>query len=137
MRTRPKRTGTEVLGLQELADQLKEWRRTRIRGQRIPQEFWKAATALARVHGLNPTAAALKLNYYDLQGRFLGQGERRKRPGTRAPFVELAPPLAPSAAEPGTLEFIEASGARLTLRLPKASPKALLPLVRLFLRPRL
>jgi hypothetical protein len=34
-----------------------------VRGQRLPAELWQAAIAVARVHGINPTVAALKLNY--------------------------------------------------------------------------
>jgi len=39
------------------------WRASRVRGQRLPAELWQAAIAVARVHGINPTVAALKLNY--------------------------------------------------------------------------
>ncbi len=33
-----------------------------MRGQHIPAELWQAAIAVARIHGINPTVAALKLN---------------------------------------------------------------------------
>ena len=117
--------------LQPLAQRLKAWRSARSPGQRIPEELWKAAADLARVHGLSRTSAALKLSYYDLQRRLLAG---RMPP---APFVELAPSAPPpSLGERGTLELVQASGARLTLRLPKASARDLLPLVHLFLRHR-
>jgi hypothetical protein len=120
-----------------LAQRLKAWRSTRIRGQRIPEELWKAAVDLARVHGLHPTAAALKLNYYGLQRRLLGDHVPRKRRVIPAPFVELVPPAMPCGLdERGTVEMVQASGARLTLRLPHASAKDLLALVHLFLRHR-
>ncbi len=64
--------------LNELAERLRAWRATRRRGQRIPEELWKAATDLGHVHGLGPTASALKLNFYDLQSRLQavrGQGK--------------------------------------------------------------
>jgi len=44
--------------------------------------------------------------------------------------------LAPGLGERGTVELVQASGARLTLRLPNASARDLLPLVHLFLRRR-
>jgi hypothetical protein len=89
------------------------------------------------MRGLHPTAAALKLNYYGLQRRLMGGRVQRKGRDTPAPFVELAPPVMPCGLdERGTVEMIQASGARLTLRLPNASPKDLLPLVHLFLRHR-
>jgi len=120
--------------LRSLADRLKAWRATRIGRQRIPEKFWAAAAELAGVHGLNRTAAALKLNYYGLRRRLPGNPAQRKR-GVRHPaFVELAPPvLASSLDQQGTIELIQASGTRLTLRLPNASPQDLLPVVEVFL----
>jgi hypothetical protein len=44
--------------------------------------------------------------------------------------------LTPGHGERGTLELVEASGARLTLRFPDAGPGDFLPLVQLFLRRR-
>jgi hypothetical protein len=130
--------------LQSLADRLAAWRSIRIRGERIPQHLWDAATELARVHGLSATAVALKLSYYDLQRRLSARREQRKpraQPSTSA-FIELAPPVVLTAApatddgERGTLEWVQPSGARLTLRLPKASAQDLLPVVQLFLQHR-
>ena len=137
MATTSKIPRTDFPQLQRLAQRLQVWRRTRTRGQRIPKVLWEAAVALARVHGINTTAATLKLNYYGLQRRLEGGREPRKRRLTPAPFLEVAAPALPSGVgEPGTLELVQASGARLTLRLPNASPKDLLPVVHLFLRHR-
>ena len=120
-----------------LAERLKAWRATRTHGQRIPEDLWKAAANLAGVHGLNPTAAALKLNYYGLERRLSGGRGPRKRPLLPTPFVELSSStLTPDLGQRGTLELVRASGARLTLRLPNASPKDLLPVVQMFLRHR-
>lgn len=128
---------SDLRQLQPLARRLKAWRAARTRGQRIPEEFWNTAAELARVHGLSRTSAALKLSYYDLKRRLLAG---RIRPGGRvtpAPFVEVAPPaVPPGLGEGGTLELVQASGARLILRLSDASPKDLAPLVQLFLRHR-
>lgn len=52
--------------LQALAQRLKAWRARRTPGQRIPEDLWKAAAQLARVHGLSRTATALKLAYYEI-----------------------------------------------------------------------
>lgn len=128
---------TEPPQLQLLAQRLKAWRATRTPGQRLPEDLWKAAAKLACVHGLSRTAAALKLSYYDLQRRLsdIGGPRRRRVPAVR--FVQLAPPAAPTGlSEHGTLELVQASGARLSLRLPNASAKELLPVVKLFLRRR-
>jgi hypothetical protein len=137
MTTTPTTSRSKPWQLQPLAQRLKAWRSTRTRGQRIPEDLWKAAADLARVHGLNPTAVALRLDYYGLKRRFSGGRVQRKRRVPPASFVELAPPgLPPGVGEGGTLELVQVSGARLTLRLPNASPKDLLPVVQLFLRHR-
>ena len=121
--------------VQSLARQLMAWRARRRPGQRIPEELWKAAADLARLHGLSPMATALKLSYYDLQRRWRSGGERSPDRPPQPQFVEL-PPLGASysATEPGTVELLRPSGARLTIRLPDASPRQLLPLVQAFLR---
>jgi len=125
--TRPLRAG-----LTALAQRFKTWRSERRRGQRIPEELWQAATEQAQIHGLNPTVATLGLNYYDLQRRMQGsRAPRRGRPPAPT-FVELpAAALTPGGAEPGTVELIQAGGARLILRIGAAD---LLPLVQAFLR---
>ena len=96
-----------------------------------------AAADLARVHGLSRTSSALKLSYYDLQRRLVAGRRQRRRRLTPTPFVEVAPPAwAPDLGERGTVELVQASGARLTLRLPTPSASDLLALVHLFLRHR-
>jgi len=123
--------------LQALAQRLTAWRAARTPGQRIPDQLWRAAADLARVHGLSRTAAALKLSYYDLKRRLVAGRIQRRRRVTPAPFVEVASPAwAPGLGEHGTVELVQASGARLILRLPNASASDLLALVPLFLRHR-
>ena len=137
MATTSTRRRAEPPQLHPLAQRLNAWRACRTRGQRIPDELWKAAADLARVHGLSRTAAALKLSYYDLKRRLVAARRPRRRRVTPAPFVEVAPPaLAPDLGERGTVELVQASGARLTLRLPNPSASDLLALVHLFLRHR-
>jgi len=123
--------------LQSLAQRLKAWRSTRVLGQRIPEELWRAAAESARVHGLSRTATALQLSYNDLQRRLWGGRAPRRCRVPVTQFVELAAPTAPAGVhEQGTLELVQVSGARLTLRLPNASPKELLAIVQAFLRRR-
>lgn len=111
------------------------WRAIRPRGQRIPTELWQAATAMAQVHGIGPTVAALKINYYDLQRR-LHHGEGGRRGSPPAPvFVEVPPvALPPGGGERGLVELVHAGGARLILHRGVAGAGELLPLVELFLR---
>ena len=118
-----------------LLSELNGWRRTRSVGQRIPEPLWNAAAELARVDGVGPIAAALKLNYYDLQRR-LGLPTRPRTPRAKpAPFVELPTPSTfHRSADPGTVELTRPNGSRLTLRLPTARARDLLPMVHAFLR---
>lgn len=115
-----------------LAERLNHWRRSRCRGQRIPEELWSAATVLARQHGLAPTASALKLSYYDLQRRLEPSRKVKTAPSLPA-FVEM-PGLLAAKPDPGTVELVHANGSRLTLRLPHPRSRDLLPLVAAFLR---
>jgi hypothetical protein len=127
----------DSLPLQVLAQRLKAWRATRRPGQRIPAELWASAAQLARVHGLSRTATYLKLAYYDLRRRINGTGSPRRRVLRPTSFIQLGPPAwAAGADQSGTLELTLASGGRLTLRLPQASPQELVPLVQLVLRQR-
>ncbi len=116
---------------------MRAWRATRRRGQRIPEELWKAATDLGHVHGLGPTASALNLNFYDLQSRLQAGCGQGKGFDSQPTFVELpAPAFMTPLTDPGTLELVGSSGSRLTLRWPHCKPKELLPLVHAFLRHR-
>jgi hypothetical protein len=124
-------------GLATLQERFRNWRTRRDRGERIPAELWQAATEQAGLHGLSPTAVALKLSYHDLQRRLQAcRAARRGRPDAPV-FVEVpAVPLAPGGSERGTIELVQASGARLILRFPAAGPNEVLPVVELFLRSR-
>ena len=138
MTTRTTTTAVQLsgpAGLQMLARRFITWRATRPRGQRIPTELWQAATAMARVYGINPTVAALKINYYDLQRR-LHHGEGGGRGSQPAPvFVEVPPvALPPGGGERGLVELVHAGGARLILHHGAARSDELLALVELFLR---
>ena len=85
----------EPADLPTLTRRFQTWRASRARGQRIPEELWQAAIAVARVHGINPTVAAFKLNYYDLPRRLPSgsarRGGRAAAPVSKLGFVELAP----------------------------------------------
>lgn len=119
----------------ELAEQLRVWRESRVPRQRIPESFWQSASALARQHGVSSISRALGLPYYGLRRHtFPENGTRTPKPPV---FVELAHPAIPpmtSVPQPWTVELHQPSGSKLTLRLPHATAKELLPLVQTFLR---
>jgi len=46
--------------------QIDQWRRRGRQRGRMPEALWRRAATLAGEYGLNPTARALKVNYYSL-----------------------------------------------------------------------
>jgi hypothetical protein len=53
--------------LRRLEQRFAAWRKTRVRGERIPPLLWKSAAKLAMDYGLNQTSTVLKLDYYSLK----------------------------------------------------------------------
>jgi hypothetical protein len=69
---------------------------------------------LARTHGINRTARALRLDYYSLQKRVVAAA----RPGERVPeFVELLPGGLPASRPECLIEVEEPGGAKLRIHL--------------------
>jgi len=83
-------TGTDdatSTGLEQTRRRITRWRETRThRGAPMPAALWTAAIALARQHGLYPTARALRLDYGSLKKRRDAAGADRVSAPT---FVEL------------------------------------------------
>ena len=125
----------ELTDLPTLPRRFQTWRASRVRGQRIPAELWQAAIAVARVHGINPTVAALKLNYYDLQRRLSGGTARQDWCAPAPIFVELpAGSMCSGAGERGGVELVHAGGTRLIVHRGSVGSDELLAVVELFLR---
>jgi hypothetical protein len=125
----------ELTDLPALPRRFQTWRASRVRGQRIPAELWQAAIAVARVHGINPTVAALKLNYYDLQRRLAGGTARHDGCAPAPVFVELpAGSMCSGAGERGGVELVRAGGSRLIVHRGSVGSDELLAVVKLFLR---
>jgi hypothetical protein len=70
---------------------LQAWREQRNAGDRIPPRLWALAVRLVGKHGVNRTAAALKLDYYGLKKR--SQAAVSEPPSNGAAFVELPSPV--------------------------------------------
>ena len=98
------RTHAEVpLAMREVYVRLERWRRKRTGRSPIPEPLWIAAGELAREHGVNPVARALRLEYNHLRRM---AGSDRPRPDKRrasVPFVELMAPAA--VASPCVIEL--------------------------------
>lgn len=114
------------------AERFKQWRRTRGRGERIPARLWSLAAAVARRHGVSRTAGVLKLEYYALKERLTQPSPRGGAAGSPIlppSFVELAPGPLPSPS-PCEIEFSDAFGSTLRVRLPAGHVPDLVALVR-------
>ena len=77
------------VGMEKVYHRLERWRKVRRGREPIPKRLWSAAAAVAREHGINPTAKALGLEYKKLKG-YVESGRRKKRTAPPMPqFVEL------------------------------------------------
>ena len=73
--------------LAETAAALGQWRSTRRRSSRIPEELWSQATELAERYGIAKVAVALKLDYKSLKHRLTARNaaeDARSAPVSRA-----------------------------------------------------
>ena len=104
----------------------------------MPEELWRAAAQLARLHGLNRTASALKLAYYALQRRLEEPPPKptlADPPPARPTFVELPTPLVGKPlSQSSTLELSRSDGARFSVDLPSLPASELALLLKAFLR---
>lgn len=92
------------------------WRERRKRPGRMPEDLWSECVALARVHGVNAVARALRLDYYSLKRR-VEASSRRSRVSPPVPvFVEARVPPAPLSAE-CVFELENPGGGKMTVRV--------------------
>lgn len=98
-----------------LRRRLEKWRARRPHRGPMPDDLWKEAARLARIHGISPISTALRLGYYGLRDRV----ETRKDPSTvedRPTFVEIKAPasMMPSGC---VIEVESPEGRRMTIRV--------------------
>ena len=55
--------------LEQVAERFRHWRETRIRGEHVPSDLWAAAVGLAKEHGLQRIAHALRVDHDGLKRR--------------------------------------------------------------------
>lgn len=99
--------------LQRLEQRFAAWRKTRVRGERIPQRLWDSAARLAADCGVNLTATVLKLDYYSLKKRVDLQS---KKVESSSAFIAL-PSAAVAPVSECVIEFEDAAGASLRVHL--------------------
>ena len=98
----------------QLQQQLEQWRNSQPERTKLPESFWQSAAELAKRHGLNPTARALRLDYTALKRRVSGS---LSQPGklAQAAFVELVG-AGRAKIEECVIEFESLSGTKMRIQ---------------------
>lgn len=152
-------SGNGALRLEDVANQFKHWRQSRVRGERIPAALWGEAVQMCQEHPPQRVAGVLRVALAGLMQRLeRAAGGAAGRPGLDTEFVEvimssaspatpepaasrldLAPtPEAPSGARAPTsahecvLELENAYGAKMRVQLNGAGLASLGPLLSSF-----
>ena len=103
--------------VEDLASGIEHWRSTRTKRGPMPEALWSKAADLARAHGVGAISRWLKLDYYSLKRR-AGRGPARQAAeaqGVETAFVELK--VTDTMVGDGrSIEFVDADGAKMTVR---------------------
>jgi hypothetical protein len=78
-------------GMRELGTRIEEWRKSKPRERRMPEELWRLAADLAEVHGAGRVSKQLGIGFVGLKSR-MGNKDREIKRGTEFSgdgFVEL------------------------------------------------
>jgi hypothetical protein len=110
--------GSSKLSVDELRERFAQWRSTRAKKARIPDELWAAAVEVARRDGVNRTAQVLHLDGGKLMCRFVAAGATDRSAGESAPpaFIELIP-TQPEARLECVLEAESAQAGKVRIEL--------------------
>lgn len=89
-----KTTTVDPAGLLSGANAFMEWRQSRHRGARIPDNLWAMAVSLAKGHGISKTSQVLRVGYYALKKRrdksLTVSKPLKSGVGKRPQFVEIS-----------------------------------------------
>ncbi len=108
-----------TLTLEEVAEHFEHWRKSKKRGERIPQPLWDEAIELVQTHGVSQVTRTLRLSATDLNKRrgIVRANQGRQSPVAEAAFVEVEPVQPPVAdAEAVWMELERPDGMRLRIR---------------------
>jgi hypothetical protein len=121
-----------VSEVEPVRSQLETWRRSRKRGEHIPETLWQAMGELARGYGVGRVSRALGVGYHALKERARGPEQSAADCGNNsAVFVELPTPGAAPRSD-WVVELEDGRGAKMTLRLGSGSGTEVLSLVQAF-----
>src|SRR5215468_9440077 len=92
------------------------WRKNRKKVTRIPDRLWAVAVDAARLHGVNPTAIALGLDYNRLKERMRSARRSTRREKAKSPsFMELIVPSETRHFRECTVEVENPRGAKMKI----------------------
>ncbi len=129
----PKPVESVPVPIERARKRFEKWRKTKKKGQKIPESLWKLAVKLGRKYGLNLAAKSLHLDYYDLKGRIEAAQSERSGPETTPTFVEVIQTPASPASE-CLVELESPRGVKMRFHLKTAGTQELVALGRLFWR---
>ena len=112
------RTKFSTTDLDQLRQQLDNWRQSQSGLTRLPEALWAAAATLAATYGVGQVARTLRLDYNKLK-RQVAPARAQAVPIGPPAFVELPPP--PSWLQPSSLcrvELSDRAGSKMTVELP-------------------
>ena len=101
----------QIYQLQKLLD---AWRKARKRRSRIPGRLWDSAVQVAGQCGLNRTARALHLNYYDLKKRI---DIIHVNQGPAPSFIELNPSAVSGSTPECIIELETRNGEKMRVQM--------------------
>jgi len=90
------------------------WRSAKRPRARIPEDLWSMAVGLAREHGVNRTARALRLDYYTLKRRLEASSEAEEK---GADFIEVFPVGMVPGGREWAMELESGTGAQMRMRV--------------------
>lgn len=102
--------------LEGVRQQFSQWRQSRGRGERIPEDLWAAAAGLTREHSIHTVSRFLHLNHSDLKERAAAKAGRRG-PARTSPFVEVPVPGPGGVAAQYLVEFEGSKGKKLRVEM--------------------
>ena len=108
-----KRDSFSSTDLQKLNRQIEAWRTRQTGRVRLPSDFWAAAAALAKVHGVCQVSRTLRVDYYGLRRRTTGHAFGQTKAitsgaGGNAPeFLELKLEPLPGRSEGMSVGVVE------------------------------
>ena len=91
--TQPNLTNSKLSSLEEVAQQFEQWRATRVKRSKIPDELWRLVAPLMNHYGHNKIASTLRVNHAQLKEHTLPfLANPQQAPTT---FVECPLPIIP------------------------------------------